>query len=60
MVVWLQIALWGGNNEVEAALQWFPESQRLGPEGRPELYAVDYSALFVDAARQVPRFWWGG
>ncbi|KAF8062032.1 hypothetical protein HT031_004292 [Scenedesmus sp. PABB004] len=39
------VALWGGNNEVEASLEWYDDTRR-----NLALYAVDYSALFVDAA----------
>jgi hypothetical protein len=38
----------GGNNENEAAFQWFP-----APSRNPKLYASDYSKLFVDVVRQV-------
>ncbi|GAB4815646.1 hypothetical protein N2152v2_002692 [Parachlorella kessleri] len=41
------IALWGGNNENEAAFTWFGETL-----ARPQLYAVDYSTLFVDTIRR--------
>lgn len=37
------VVIWGGNNEVEASLQWFSETR-----GNLALYAVDYQKLFVD------------
>lgn len=40
------LAIWGGNNEVETSFGWFPPSQQ-----NPNLYAVDYSILFVDTVR---------
>ena len=42
------VALWGGNNEVETSFGWFPESI-----ANPQLYAVDYDALFVRLLRDV-------
>ena len=41
------LALWGGNNEVEQALGWSPESTQ-----NPLLYAVDYTELFVHTVRE--------
>lgn len=41
------LALWGGNNEVEQALGWSPESTK-----NPLLYAVDYAELFVHTVRK--------
>lgn len=40
------LAIWGGNNELEPAFSWFPES-RANPKG----FAVDYAALFCDTVR---------
>jgi beta-mannosidase len=37
------VVIWGGNNEVEASLQWFNETR-----DNLALYAVDYQKLFVD------------
>ena len=42
------IALWGGNNEVEASLSWYPASR-----ANPALYAVDFQVTFVEAVRGV-------
>jgi hypothetical protein len=44
------LALWGGNNEVEQALGWSPESTQ-----NPLLYAVDYAELFVHTVREALR-----
>ena len=38
----------GGNNENEAAFGWFPASA-----ANPQLYAADFSKLFVDVVREV-------
>ena len=40
------LAVWGGNNEVEASLGWYEESR-----ANRELYSNDYTALFVDTVR---------
>lgn len=40
------LAIWGGNNEVETAFEWFPESR-----ANVNLFSVDYSALFVETVR---------
>ena len=49
------VAVWGGNNENEAALEWYEETK-----ANPTMYAVDLSVVFVDTLRQallsaVPR-----
>ena len=41
------LAIWGGNNEVETAFAWFPESRT-----NPNLFSVDFSVLFVETVRQ--------
>ena len=40
------LAVWGGNNEIEAAVWWYNESR-----ANRELYTNDYTALFVDTVR---------
>ena len=40
------MAVWGGNNEVEASLGWYDASR-----ANRELYSNDYTALFVDTVR---------
>jgi hypothetical protein len=40
------LAVWGGNNEVEASLGWYDASR-----ANRELYSNDYTALFVDTVR---------
>jgi beta-mannosidase len=40
------MAIWGGNNEVEASLGWYDASR-----ANRELYSNDYTALFVDTVR---------
>ena len=40
------LAIWGGNNELEPAFSWFPESR-----AHPKRFAVDYAALFCDTVR---------
>ena len=42
------MAVWGGNNELEPALGWFPESRE-----NPILYAVDYADTFVNTIRPI-------
>ena len=42
------MAVWGGNNELEPALGWFPESQE-----NPILYAVDFADTFVNTIRPI-------
>lgn len=42
------MAVWGGNNELEPALGWFPESQE-----NPILYAVDFADKFIGTVRRV-------
>ena len=42
------MAVWGGNNELEPALGWFPESQE-----NPILYAVNYADTFVNTIRPI-------
>jgi beta-mannosidase len=37
------IIIWGGNNENEAALDWFQESRE-----RRDMYVVDYNKFFID------------
>jgi beta-mannosidase len=44
------LAVWGGNNEIEAAVWWYPESKT-----NRELYTNDYTALFVDTVRAALR-----
>lgn len=44
------IVLWGGNNEVEASLEWYNETR-----GNLALFAVDYEALFVGTVGTVVR-----
>lgn len=41
------LAIWGGNNEVETAFAWFPESR-----SNVNLFSVDYTALFVETVRK--------
>lgn len=41
------LAIWGGNNELEPAFSWFPESR-----ANEKLFACDYAALFVDVVRR--------
>lgn len=40
------VAIWGGNNENEGALEWYPQSSSYEPGGNPKLYAADYVALY--------------
>lgn len=40
------LAIWGGNNEVETAMGWYEPSRN-----NKDLYANDYSALFVNTVR---------
>ncbi|KJE94140.1 mannosidase [Capsaspora owczarzaki ATCC 30864] len=40
------IIIWGGNNEVEAALNWYDV-----PNVAPQVYSVDYWQLFADVVR---------
>lgn len=40
------LALWGGNNEVEASFNWFPETR-----AAPQLFATDFTSIFVIAIR---------
>ncbi|KAK9835150.1 hypothetical protein WJX81_001501 [Elliptochloris bilobata] len=42
------IAIWGGNNEIEVAFGWFPDSR--DPD-KARLYAADYNQLFVETVR---------
>ena len=42
------MAVWGGNNELEPALGWFPESR-----DNPIRYAVDFAEIFVNTIRPV-------
>lgn len=44
------LAIWGGNNEVEASFQWFPDSR-----ATPSLFAVNFNTLFVQAVRDALR-----
>ena len=41
------LAIWGGNNELEPAFSWFPESR-----ANEKLFAVDYAALFIDVVHK--------
>ena len=41
------LAIWGGNNELEPAFTWFPESR-----ANEKLFAVDYAALFIDVVHK--------
>ena len=41
------LAIWGGNNEVETAFGWFPESR-----SNPNLFSVDFTVLFVETIRE--------
>ena len=49
------LAVWGGNNEIEAAVWWYNESR-----ANRELYTNDYTALFVDTVRAALRGVGGG
>ena len=42
------LAVWGGNNELEPALSWSPESRE-----NPTLYAVDFAEIFINTIRPV-------
>lgn len=42
------IIVWGGNNENEAAFNWFDDTK-----ANPHLYSVDYAVLFTDLLRRV-------
>lgn len=42
------LAVWGGNNELEPALTWSPESRE-----NPTLYAVDFAEIFINTIRPV-------
>ena len=42
------LAIWGGNNEVEASFNWYAATRE-----RPHLYAADYQVLFLDTVRRV-------
>lgn len=44
------IIIWGGNNENEAALDWFQEARE-----RREMYVVDYNKLFIDTVLRILR-----
>jgi hypothetical protein len=45
------LAVWGGNNEVEASFESYPETR-----DNPRLYAVDYADLFVSTVgREIAR-----
>lgn len=41
------LAIWGGNNELEPAFTWFPESR-----ANEKLFACDYAALFIDVVHK--------
>ena len=42
------VVIWGGNNEVETAMDgWFDESRR-----NPQMYVADYVKLFLDTFHQ--------
>lgn len=42
------VVIWGGNNEVETAMDgWFPESRQ-----NPQLYVADYVKLFLDTVHK--------
>ena len=42
------MAVWGGNNELEPALDWFPESR-----DNPISCAVDFAEIFINTIRPV-------
>lgn len=44
------LAIWGGNNEIEAAFGWFEPSR-----SNNRLYVADYVALFIDVVRSSLR-----
>ena len=44
------LAIWGGNNEIEASFGWFTPSR-----ANERLYVADYTALFVDVVRSALR-----
>ena len=44
------MAIWGGNNEIEASFGWFTPSRT-----NERLYVADYTALFVDVVRSAVR-----
>lgn len=51
------LIIWGGNNEIEAAFNWFAPTRGDGAGGAKSarLYVADYVALFVDTVRAALR-----
>lgn len=47
------IVIWGGNNENEGAIEWYPESD--AASGHRDTYVADYLKLYVDTVRDALR-----